>query len=120
MSLAESVHEQILKAEKQEEETISESKVLNPRQQLESKIDSIVSSIENLTKKKLRIETEIKKQKVALARKRSELKRVNKSLTVKSTISLESTSEVEDDQISVEERTLIQNLLRKSAEILEQ
>lgn len=120
MSLVRQILTEDISQREQEEEVISESKVLNPRQQLESKIESIVSSIENLTKKKIRIETEISKQKIALARKRSELKRVNKSIRAKATISFENLSEVESDQVSEEEIRKIQNLLRESAEILEQ
>lgn len=102
-------------------ETLTEnSKVQNPKQNLESKIESLIRSIENLTEKKIRIEFELKRQKKSLARKREELKRVSKSSQAKVNLSLESQTETNSsDEKSTEEFKRTQYLLQESAKILE-
>lgn len=76
----------------------STSPINTPRKNLLSKMDSILRNLENLSQKKLRIEFEIKKQKSSLQRKRLELKKAQKSLRVKTRISLESANSISEFQ----------------------
>lgn len=92
----------------------------NPRQNLESKIGSLINSLENLASKKARIEFEIKKQKRSLTRKREELKRVSKSISGKTRLALESTYSDSDREQVLQEQKRIQSLLSESARILEE
>lgn len=111
----------ILSLESGKEEKVSikeETKVLTPRQSLESKIESILRSIENLSAKKLRIEAEIRRQKKSLANKRQELKVL--SSKVKVSIKAESsTLDPNSQEITKDENKRIQLLLRESAKVLE-
>lgn len=92
----------------------------DPKQNLMSKIDSLIRSIENLSHKRARIKFEIERQKRSLARKREELKRVQKSQSSKVTIQLESTSDPQPRAETSGEMKRIQNLLSESARILEE
>jgi hypothetical protein len=74
----------------------STSPINTPRKNLLSKMDSILRNLENLSQKKLRIEFEIKKQKSSLQRKRLELKKAQRSLRVKTRISLESANSISE------------------------
>jgi len=76
----------------------STTPINTPRKNLISKIDSILRNLENLNQKKLRIEFEIKKQKSSLHRKRDELKKAQKSLRVRTRISLESADSISEFQ----------------------
>jgi hypothetical protein len=76
----------------------STTPINTPRKNLISKIDSILRNLENLNQKKLRIEFEIKKQKFSLHRKRDELKKAQKSLRVRTRISLESADSISEFQ----------------------
>lgn len=86
---------------------------------LRSKIDSIIRSIENLTEKKLRIEFEIKKQKLSLERKRLELKKSHKTTKVKVKAALESGS-IQVTSEGTDPNMIDNYLLRVSHQILEQ
>lgn len=102
------------------EESTSKSKELRtPRENLESKVESIIRSIENLSGKKFRIEFEIKRQKTALARKREELKRVSKTHSAKVVIRSESQIEDETPKEDPIDLRRTQRLLQESARILE-
>lgn len=91
------------------------------KQNLESKIESLIRSIQNLSEKKLRIDFELKRQKRSLARKREELKRVSKSSHAKTQISLESSVESQiEETSSVVDYKRTQSLLQESARILEE
>lgn len=93
----------------------------NSRQNLESKIESLIRSIENLAQKRGRITYELTHQKRSLARKREELKRVSKLRSSKTQIRLESAGEIQPkDRISEDENKRIQKLLSESARILEE
>lgn len=123
MSLSQQAREEWEKKEK-ETSAVSESKSQIPKDpvaQLESKIKSLTRSIKNLSEKKARLEGEILIQKKALAHKRSELKRVQKSLRVKASVALEDSTQFEPDKkLSESHFKEIQNLLRESAEVLEE
>lgn len=109
---------------KEEEEVkteASQSQVpKNPKQNLESKIESLINSIKNLSEKKLRIEFELKRQKKALARKREALKRETKSSQVKAKISLESEQSPTPEEKLIDDQKRTQRLLQESARILEE
>lgn len=92
----------------------------NSKQNLESKIESIIRSIENLSEKKVRIDFELKRQKRSLARKREELKRVSKSSQAKVTLSLEQLNQATTETSSIEGYKRTQLLLQESARILEE
>lgn len=112
---------QLEKSKKNQEGELLESSVpQNSKQNLESKIESLIRSIENLSEKKVRIEFELKRQKRSLARKREELKRVSHSIRTKVGIRLESASTPTTEQISVDDQKRIQLLLQESARILEE
>lgn len=91
----------------------------NPTQNLKSKMDSLLRSLEQLSAKKMRIEFEIKRQKKALANKREELRRVSKSSTAKVKLALESTINSSEQEEIRKEQQETQRLLRESAEALE-
>lgn len=106
-----------------ESEILTEiTKPQNSKQNLESKIESLIRSIENLSEKKGRIEFELKRQKKSLARKREELKRVSKSSQAKVTLSVEQSDSNTSigKQISPDELRRTQTLLQESARILEE
>lgn len=63
--------------------------ITTPERNLRSKIDSLTRAIENMSEKKIRLDFEIKKQKKALIRKRNELKKVQSSLSAKSSLVIE-------------------------------
>lgn len=91
------LHDSQEDSEKTESVTQESTTPINtPRKNLISKIDSILRNLENLSQKKLRIEFEIKKQKSSLQRKRDELKKAQKSLRVKTRISLESADSISE------------------------
>lgn len=92
----------------------------NSTQNLKSKMDSLLRSIEQLTAKKMRIEFEIKRQKRALANKREELKRVSKSSQAKVKLALESSNEFSLQEEVLKEQQETQRLLRESARTLEE
>lgn len=108
---------------KEKNQVITETPIpQNPKQNLESKIESIIRTIENLSEKKIRIDFELRRQKKSLARKREELKRVSRSSQAKVSLSLENSfntnlQEIEDQQYALK-RT--QFLLQESARILEE
>lgn len=101
------------------EDSFKEPIPLTPKQNLESKIECLIRSLENLSAKKARIELQIKMQKRSLARKREELKRVSKSVSGKARISFESKIN-SDFAESLEDRKRTQLLLSESARILEE
>lgn len=113
----------ILNSEEEEDldvDSLNEGTTIqNSTQNLKSKMESLIRSIENLSEKKIRLEFEIKRQKRSLARKREELKRVNSSSQAKVKIALESGSQAESEEIKKERRE-IQKLLQESARILEE
>lgn len=91
------------------------------KQNLESKIESLIRSIENLTEKKLRLDFELKRQKKSLARKREELKRVSNSKTkAKVSLTLEGSQESQISETTKNDFKRTQSLLQKSARILEE
>lgn len=91
------LHDSQEDSEKTESVTQESTTPINtPRKNLISKIDSILRNLENLSQKKLRIEFEIKKQKSSLQRKRDELKKAQKSLRVRTRISLESADSISE------------------------
>jgi polyhydroxyalkanoate synthesis regulator phasin len=106
------------------EERIVESSgiIQTPVKNLSSKIDSILRSIQNLTEKKVRIEYEIRKQKASLTRKRSELKKAQKSTSRRIKISLESSDPTQ--QSKTEElqnfQKQVSKLLEESARVLDE
>jgi len=93
--------------------------IQEPEQNLRSKMDSLMRSIENLTAKKLRIDFELKKQKRSLARKRMELKKSHQTISVRlesakiNPILLETVGQQVQDFNQIDDR-----LLRESARIL--
>lgn len=95
--------------------------ISTPERNLRSKIDSLLRSLENLTSKKLRIEYEIKKQKRSLERKRSELKKSNKTVTRRYRLSLENQT-LQEASSSQEIKEFLredQLLLQKSSQMLD-
>lgn len=105
-------------------ERIEESSgiIQTPVKNLSSKVDSILRSIQNLTEKKVRIEYEIRKQKASLTRKRSELKKAQKSTSRRIKISLESSDPTQ--QSKTEElqnfQKQVSKLLEESARVLDE
>lgn len=105
-------------------ERIEESSgiIQTPVRNLSSKVDSILRSIQNLTEKKVRIEYEIRKQKASLSRKRSELKKAQKSTSRRIKISLESSDPTQ--QSKTEElrnfQKQVSKLLEESARVLDE
>lgn len=105
-------------------ERIEESSgiIQTPVKNLSSKVDSILRSIQNLTEKKVRIEYEIRKQKASLSRKRSELKKAQKSTSRRIKISLESSDPTQ--QSKTEElqnfQKQVSKLLEESARVLDE
>ena len=96
--------------------------IQTPAKNLSSKIDSILRSIENLTSKKIRLEYEIKKQKTSLLRKRSELKKVQKSTSRRIGISLESSDPnqtINEEELKAFQRE-VSRLLEESARVLDE
>lgn len=99
----------------------SQMKVITqPQQNLRSKIESLIRSIDNLEAKRSRIDYELKKQKRSLARKRMELKKDSKHLRAKTESALQSGALNE----SFHSRTVNilnqdSSLLQRSAEILD-
>lgn len=100
---------------------LQETVITTPERNLRSKIDSLLRSLENLTSKKLRIEYEIKKQKRSLERKRSELKKSNKTVTRRYRLSLENQTlqEAKSSQEIQEFLREDQLLLQKSSQMLD-
>lgn len=122
MSLAKSILNDYLEEQKVESEVLTETAIpKDSREQLKSKMDSLIDSIQNLSRKKLRIEFELKRQKKALARKREELKRTSHSSKAKATLSLEGSNlNPQLEEKRVEDIKRVQNLLQESARILEE
>lgn len=105
---------------KQQLQILKEAGVISePEQNLRSKVDSLVRSIENLSAKKLRIEYEIKKQKRSLARKRMELKKGSKHSKAKLESALESGLLIENSGRGSTTDPTLDYLLRESARILD-
>jgi chromosome segregation ATPase len=105
-------------------ERIEESSgiIQTPVKNLSSKVDSILRSIQNLTEKKVRIEYEIRKQKASLSRKRSELKKAQKSTSQRIRISLESSDPTQQSK-TVELQSFqkqVSKLLEESARVLDE
>lgn len=91
---------------------------MTPLASLNSKVNSILRTLENLSQKKIRIEAEYKRQTIALKRKREALKREHSS-KLKLKESLDNThfySELLNDNETREELKESQQLLRESAE----
>lgn len=98
-----------------------EDNVLREEQKnLRRKIDSIIRTIENLSAKKLSLETEIRVQKKVLARKRLELKKQSRNLNARIKLQLESDSmdSLLKDLQKVQNED--QKLLRESSRLLEE
>lgn len=118
-----SIVAELLHEERQgvKEGTATSSAPRTSKQNLESRIESLIRSIQNLSEKKLRIDFELKRQKRSLARKREELKRVSKSSHARAKISLESSvdPQIEKETMMVEKKRT-QSLLQESARILEE
>lgn len=110
-------NEVILLTQLEEAQVISTSE-----KNLRSKIDSIVRSLENLSKKRARIDFEIKRQKKSLTRKRQELKKVSSSTQVKAKLTLESTKDFPGFRLTdrrSELRVLDSKLLQESSRVLD-
>lgn len=91
------------------------------KQNLESKIESLIRSIRNLSEKQMRLEFELKRQKKSLARKREELKRVSKTTQIKGNLTLESSDpESQYQETRTDDIKRTQSLLQESARILEE
>lgn len=100
---------------------LSEAKIpQNQVQNLKSKMDSLIRSIENLSEKKIRLEFEIRRQKKSLARKREELKRLSRNSKAKISLSLEAQTLDENLKDPQAERKEIDRLLSESARLLEE
>lgn len=94
-------------------------KMVDAGLRLREKINRINSAIQSLESKKVSIEAEIRIQKSTLAKKRSELKKQQKTISTKVKARLESTDQEEQDKQAAEElKKLDQLLLRESARIL--
>lgn len=106
----------------EQEEILSESTApRTSKQNLESKIESLIRSIRNLSEKQMRLEFELKRQKKSLARKREELKRVSKTTQIKGNLSLEgSVLESQNQETRTDDIKRTQSLLQESARILEE
>lgn len=106
----------------EQQEILSESTApRTSKQNLESKIESLIRSIQNLSEKKSRLEFELKRQKKSLARKREELKRVSKTTQIKGTLTLESSEiEPQHQETRTDDFKRTQSLLQESARILEE
>lgn len=101
-----------------QEESFKDPIPQTPKQNLESKIESLIRSIENLSAKKSRLDLQIKLSKKALSRKREELKRVSSSVRGKTRFTTQSS--VQDEMTeSKKDRIRTQKLLSESARILE-
>lgn len=104
----------------QQLQLLSEAGVISePEQNLRSKVDSLVRSIENLTAKRLRIEYEIKMQKRSLARKRMELKKGSKHSKAKLESALETGLLIGEFGRKITTDPTLDYLLRESARILD-
>jgi len=90
----------------------------NSVQNLKSKMKSLIKHLSLLAEKKARIDFEIKKQSRALYSKRQELKKLQKSLHVKSSITYEDGVETNFQQDDKDLKKDIQILLQESDQML--
>lgn len=103
-----------------EDSKIEDNVLREEQKNLRRKIDSIIRTIENLSAKKLSLETEIRVQKKVLARKRLELKKQTRNLNARIKLQLESDSmdSLLKDLQKVQNED--QKLLRESSRLLEE